>query len=77
MIKKRAPIILLGVILILSIGLSSCGPADTPQPTEAQAPEESGQVASDVSTPSEEYSPIEFQASQMPPGLREEPTFPF
>ena len=40
---------------------------------EAQAPEESGQVASDVSTPSEEYSPIEFQASQMPPGLREEP----
>ena len=41
---------------------------------EAQAPEESGQVASDVSTPSEEYSPIEFQASQMPPGLREEPS---
>ena len=41
---------------------------------EAQAPEESGQVASDVSTPSEEYSPIEFQVSQMPPGLREEPS---
>ena len=41
---------------------------------EAQAPEGSGQVASDVSTPSEEYSPIEFQASQMPPGLREEPS---
>ena len=41
---------------------------------EAQAPEDSGQVTSDVSTPSEEYSPIEFQASQMPPGLREEPS---
>ncbi len=41
---------------------------------EAQAPEESGQVASDESTQSEEYSPIEFQASQMPPGLREEPS---
>ena len=41
---------------------------------EAQAPEDSGQVTSDASTPSEEYSPIEFQASQMPPGLREEPS---
>ena len=30
MIKKRLPIILLGLILILAIGLSSCGGTDTP-----------------------------------------------
>jgi hypothetical protein len=39
MLQKRIPMILLGSILILSFGLSSCRPADTPQPTEAQEPE--------------------------------------
>ena len=41
---------------------------------EAQAPDDSGQVASGDSTVSDDYSPIEFQASQMPAGLRDEPS---
>tara|TARA_R100000306_G_scaffold17408_1_gene21432 strand:+ start:168 stop:1004 length:837 start_codon:yes stop_codon:yes gene_type:complete len=41
---------------------------------EAVAPDDSGQVASDVSNPSEEIPQMEFHPSHMPAGLREEPS---